>query len=156
MRLIRTSRLATSNHGRFGIQREFKKDNVIEFRYTGNRGQQAVAAVATERSQHCRERIYNELVLAQQKPDRQHGQRTRCAIPLPGSPARALRRLPILFGYIPGRRADVGQCVELHQRSYLYTLYASGNWSSSTFINPLNPLGAQPLLFANGLTSTVV
>ncbi|HZI49279.1 MAG TPA: TonB-dependent receptor [Pyrinomonadaceae bacterium] len=137
----------------FGIQREFKKDNVFEVRYTGNRGHKLWRQMDLNEVNIVENGIYNELVLAQQNlvANMANGRGANFKYFGPGT---STTPLPILFGYFQAVQPTLANASNCTNVATCGALYSSGNWSSTTFTNPLNPLGAQPLLFANGLSST--
>jgi hypothetical protein len=137
----------------FGIQREIKKDNVIEVRYTGNRGHNLWRQVQLNEINIVENGIYNEIALAQQNllANIAAGRGVQFRYQGPGT---GTSPLPILFGYFQQLQPTLANASNCTTVATCNTLYSSTLFASTTFTNPLNPLAAQPLLFANGLTST--
>lgn len=137
----------------FSIQREIKKDNVIEIRYTGNRGRDLWRQVDLNEVNIMENGIYDELKLAQANlvANMANGRGAQFRYQGPGT---GTSPLPIIFGYFQSLAPTLANASNCNSVATCNALYASTNWASTTFTNPLNPLAAQPLLFANGLTST--
>jgi len=97
--------------------------------------------------------VFNELVLAQKNlvANMANGRGAQFRYQGPGT---GTAPLPILFGYFQAVSPTLANASNCTTVATCNTLYSSGNWASATFTSPLNPLGAQPLLFANGLAST--
>jgi hypothetical protein len=135
----------------FGIQREIKKDNVIELRYTGNRGHKLWRQVDLNEINIVENGIYNEWKLAQQNllANIAAGRGVQFRYQGPGT---GTVPLPITFGYFQGAAlANAGNCATI---ATCNTLYSSANFASSTFTTPLNPLAAQPVLYGFQLASS--
>jgi hypothetical protein len=137
----------------FGIQREFKKDNVIEFRYTGNRGHELWRQSYLNEVNLIENGLYNELNLAQQNliANMANGRGAQMRYQGPGT---GTSPLPILFGYFQSVAPTLANASNCTSVATCNTLYSNANWASTTFTNPLNPLGSQPLLFGLNLAST--
>jgi hypothetical protein len=137
----------------FGIQREIKKDNVFEIRYTGNRGHKLWRQLELNELNLVENGLGAELQLAQQNllANMANGRGAQLRYQGPGT---GTFPLPILFGYFQAVAPTLANASACATVATCNALYASGNWASSTFTGPLNPLGAQPLLFVNGLSST--
>ncbi len=134
-----------------GIQREIKKDNVFEVRYVGNRGHELWRQMELNEINLVENGLYNELTLAQQNllANTAAGRGAQFRYQGPGT---GTSPLPILFAYFQGvSGSGAGGCTSV---STCNTLYSSSNFASTTFVNPLNPLGSQFLLFGLNLGST--
>jgi hypothetical protein len=132
-----------------GIQREIKKDNVIEVRYVGNRGHQLWRQVDINELNVFENGAFNEFKLAQQNVLANLANKKGFTMAYMG-PGTGTVPLPILFQNLqsttvvplgsPAGTTAVGSNV--NDASH----YASTQWSNSsllTFLNPNNPnLGA--------------
>jgi carboxypeptidase family protein len=142
----------------FGIQREFRKDNVFEFRYTGNRGHGLWRQYELNELNLVENGLGNEIALAQKNLIANMAAH-RCQTGITTAncevnfayfgPGTGTSPLPISLGYFSGLAGTTAGGNPATAANY-----SSSNFRSTTFTNPLNPLGAQPLLFANGLAST--
>lgn len=134
-----------------GIQREFKKDNVFEVRYVGNRGHQLWRQENLNEINIIENGVYSEFLLAQQNllANLAAGRGAQFRYQGPGT---GTSPLPITFGYFQGvTPANAANCNTI---ATCNTLYSSANFASSTFTTPLNPLAAQPLLYGFNLASS--
>jgi hypothetical protein len=137
----------------FGIQREFKKDNVLEFRYTANRGHNQWRQIFLNELNIVENGLYNELNLAQANlvANMANGRGAQFRYQGPGT---GTSPLPILFGYFQSVSPTLANASACSSVSTCNTLYGNANWASTTFTNPLNPLNSQFLNFAFNLAST--
>jgi hypothetical protein len=136
-----------------GLQREIKKDNVIEFRYTANRGHELWRQLHLNEINLVENGLFNELSLAQQNliANTANGRGAQFRYQGPGT---GTFPLPILFSYFQGVSNAGGAAAACATPAACNTLYSSANFASATFVNPLNPLGSQFLLFGLNLGST--
>jgi hypothetical protein len=128
----------------FGVQREIKKDNVVEFRYTANRGRDLWRQVDLNEINVVENGILSEFNLAQQNllANIAAGRGSQFRYQGPGT---GTVPLPITFAYFQGSaQANAGNCTTV---ATCNTLQSSGSWSSTNFTTALNPLAAQPLLY---------
>ncbi|MDX6384953.1 MAG: hypothetical protein QOK48_2526 [Blastocatellia bacterium] len=142
-----------------GVQREIKRDNVIEIRYVGNRGHQLWRQIDLNEPNLIENGVLDEFKLAQQNllANIAAGRGAQFRYQGPGT---GTVPLPILFGYfqaVPGSGA--GACATI---AACNTLYGSTLFANSTFVNALNPLNPSPLNFvgpnsgASGLNATTL
>lgn len=137
----------------FGIQREIKRDNVIEIRYVGNRGHKLWRQVDLNELNVVENGVLAEFKLAQQNllANIAAGRGAQFRYQGPGT---GTVPLPITFAYFQGvSGAGAGGCATI---AACNTLYASANFAAATFVNALNPLNPSVLTYAgaNGLNST--
>jgi hypothetical protein len=142
----------------FGIQREIKKDSVIEVRYTGNRGHKLWRQLELNEVNIIENGVANEFLLAQQNLAANiAANRCQTGVTSTGcqvnfayfGPGTGTSPLPISLAYFSGLAGSTAG-----GNPNTAANYASSNFRNATFFQPLNPLGAQPLLWANGFTST--
>src|SRR5262249_16139602 len=134
-----------------GIQREFRKDNVFEVRYIGNRGHKLWRQVDLNEINIIENGIYSEFLLAQKNlvANLAAGRGAQFRYQGPGT---GTFPLPITFAYFQNvSGAGAGNCNTI---AACNPLYSSANFGSSTFTTPLNPLAAQPLLYGFQLASS--
>jgi hypothetical protein len=135
----------------FGIQREIKKDNVIEIRYIGNRGHDLWRQVNLNETNTIENGVYSEFLLAQQNllANINAGRGAQFKYQGPGT---GTVPLPISFATIQGvAGSGAGGCATV---AACNTLYNSSFWSNSTLINALNPLNPSPLNFVGPASGT--
>jgi Carboxypeptidase regulatory-like domain len=147
----------------FGIQREIKRDNVIEVRYTANRGHQLWRQVNLNETNVIENGVRSEFALAQQNllaniaanrcqtgqnPTANAGCQINFAYFGPGT---GTVPLPISLAYFSGLAGSTAGGNPATAANY-----SSANFRASTFVNALIPLNPSPLTFAgtNGLNST--
>ena len=105
-----------------GIQREFKKDNVIEVRYVGNRGHKLWRQEDLNELNIVENGVYNEWKLAQQNllANIAAGQGTTFKYRGPGT---GTSPLPITLAYFSGWRITPRVAIrltrQLHEREFL-------------------------------------
>ena len=136
-----------------GIQREIKRDNVIELRYTANRGHELWRQIDLNELNVIENGVYNEFFLAQQNllANIAAGRGANFRYQGPGT---GTSPLPISFAMIQGvTGSNAGNCTST---ATCNTLYNSSFWANSTMVNALNPLNPSPLTFAgsSGLNTT--
>ena len=134
----------------FGIQREFKKDNVIEIRYTANRGHNLWRQEDLNELNIVENGVAREFNLAQQNliANIAAGRGAQFRYQGPGS---GTVPLPITFAYFQSTAASASGCVDL---ATCNALYSSGLFANSTFVNSLNPLNPAPLTYGQTLAGT--
>lgn len=138
-----------------GIQRELDSNNVIEFRYIGNRGhrlwrQYDLNGNGTQWNVR-NNGLLQEFSLAQANllANIQAGRGVQFRYQGPGT---GTSPLPILFAYLQGQpQANAGVCATI---AACNTAYNNGNFASSTWFNTLNPLNPNVLGLASLLSST--
>jgi hypothetical protein len=144
----------------FGIQREIKKDNVIEVRYTGNRGHKLWRQIDLNELNIIENGVFSEWKLAQ-KNLLANIAANRCRVPGQNPTANAgcqlnfayygpgtgTSPLPISLAYFTNSLADPNNPAS-------YTTTAAANFSSSTYYNTMNPLNPSPITFGSNLSST--
>ena len=120
----------------FGIQREIKKDNVIEIRYVGNRGHQLWRQVDLNEQNLIENGALAEFKLAQQNvlANLAAGRGFNMKYFGPGT---GTSPLPIAFKNIQPNTAGVND--PSNAANYTSTL-----WASTTLLSPLNPLNPNP------------
>ena len=125
-----------------GIQREIKKDNVIELRYVGNRGHQLWRQYNLNETNIFENGFLNEFKLAQanvlQNLATGNGFNMRYR-----GPGTGTFPLPILVKFLTGV-ADPNNTAS----------YANSLWANTTVLGPLTPLNPSPVGLANVLNST--
>ncbi len=141
-----------------GIQREIKKDNVLEVRYVGNRGHKLWRQLDLNEPNVIENGVYSEWKLAQQNLLANiAANRCRTGNPTanPGcqlnfayfGPGTGTSPLPIALAYFTNSLADPNNAAS-------YTTAAAANFSSSTFYNTMNPLNPSPILYGFTLGGT--
>ncbi len=135
-----------------GIQREIKRDNVIEIRYVGNRGHKLWRQYDLNELNIVENGVYNEFGLAQQNllANIAAGRGSQFRYQGPGT---GTVPLPITFAYLQATSgAGAGACATV---AACNTLYGSTLWANATsFVNSLNPLNPSPLSYGASLSST--
>jgi hypothetical protein len=121
-----------------GIQREFKKDNVIELRYVGNRGHQLWRQIDLNELNMVENGALNEFKLAQANvlANLKNGKGFTMKYSGPGTDTVPL---PILFKNLQNAVFSPGVAANVNDSSH----YTSSFWSNATllsFLNPLNPV----------------
>jgi carboxypeptidase family protein len=147
----------------FGIQREIKKDNVIEVRYIGNRGHDLWRQINLNELNVVENGVMREFKLAEQNLIANIAA-NRCQA---GQNPTANAGCQINFAYFGPGTGTVPLPISLAYFSGLgpntaggdpnnFNNYSSSNFRNSTFTTPLNPLNPNVLNFAgtNGLNST--
>lgn len=131
-----------------GIQREFKKDNVIEVRYVGNRGHKLWRQEDLNELNIIENGVYSEWKLAQQNllANIAAGQGTTFKYRGPGT---GTSPLPITLAYFSGLANSTAGGDPTNPANYTST-----NFSSSTYFNTMNPLNPSPIAFGTNLAST--
>jgi hypothetical protein len=135
-----------------GVQREIKRDNVIEIRYVGNRGHQLWRQIDLNELNIIENGVFNEFKLAQQNllANIAAGRGAQFRYQGPGT---GTVPLPITFAYLQAQTgANAGACATV---AACNTLYGSTLWANATsFVNALNPLNPSPLTYGTSLNST--
>jgi hypothetical protein len=131
-----------------GIQREFKKDNVIEVRYVGNRGHKLWRQEDLNELNIIENGVYSEWKLAQQNllANVAAGQGTTFKYRGPGT---GTAPLPITLAYFSGLANNTAAGDPNNAANY-----TSSNFSAASFFNTMNPLNPSPIGFGNLLAST--
>jgi len=135
-----------------GIQREIKRDNVIELRYVGNRGHNLWRQVDLNELNVVENGVYSEFKLAQQNllANIAAGRGAQFRYQGPGT---GTNPLPITFGTFQGAApAGAGNCATV---AACNTLYGSSFFALAAIVNSLNPLNPAPLTYGANLNSTV-
>jgi len=159
----------------FGVQREFKKDNVIELRYTGNRGHRLWRQIDLNELNIIENGVYGEWQLAQQNllaniaADRCQVNPTTITAANPnGTPfqdtnsgaANFLANCRINFAYFgPGTGTfalpiTAGYFNNSAASATNVLNYTNSNFRTASFYNTMNPLNANPLSFGSQLAAT--
>jgi len=134
-----------------GIQREFRKDNVFEVRYVGNRGHKLWRQVDLNETNIIENGVYSEWQLAAQNlaANIAAGRGVQFRYQGPGT---GTAPLPITFAYFQGvAGTGAGNCTSV---ATCNTLYSSTNFASTTFTNTMNPLNYAPLTYGATLAGT--
>jgi hypothetical protein len=134
-----------------GVQREIKRDNVIEIRYVGNRGHKLWRQVDLNELNIVENGVYNEFKLAQQNllANIAAGRGAQFRYQGPGT---GTSPLPITFGTFQGvSSAGAGGCATI---AACNALYGSSFFANTTIVASLNPLNPVPLTFGANLNST--
>jgi Carboxypeptidase regulatory-like domain len=135
-----------------GIQREIKRDNVVEIRYVGNRGHQLWRQIDLNELNIVENGVFNEFKLAQQNllANIAAGRGAQFRYQGPGT---GTVPLPITFSYLQAQtQANAGACATV---AACNTLYGSSLWANATsFVNSLNPLNPSPLTYGTSLSGT--
>jgi hypothetical protein len=123
----------------FGLQREITKDMVVEVRYVGNRALGFRQSFNLNEVNIVENRFLDEFKLAQAnlRANIAQGRGNHFRYAGPGT---GTSPLPIIVGYLSGR-VDPNATAS----------YASANFASATFVNPLAANNANPVNFANNL-----
>jgi len=121
-----------------GVQREFKKDNVIELRYVGNRGHQLWRQVDLNELNMIENGALNEFKLAQQNVLANLAAGRGFTMRYFGA-GTGTSPLPIAFRNI--QSTTVGGVAADPNNSAHYT---STLWANTTILSPLNPLNPNP------------
>lgn len=136
-----------------GIQREFKKDNVIELRYVGNRGHQLWRQYNLNEANVFENGWLNEFKLAQanvlQNLATGNGFNMRYR-----GPGTGTSPLPILLGHFSGVAATGAAACGGTGQPTCATLYGSTFFANTTLLSLLNPLNPSVIGFANQLATT--
>jgi len=125
-----------------GIQREFKKDNVIELRYVGNRGHKLWRQYDLNEINVFENGFLNEFKLAQANVVQNLATGNGFNMRYRG-PGTGTFPLPILVKFLTG----VGDPNNTAS-------YANSLWANTTVLGPLNPLAPSPTGLAGILNST--
>lgn len=131
-----------------GIQREFKRDNVFEIRYVGNRGHKLWRQIDLNEINIVENGVYNEWKLAQANllANTANGRGLNFRYFGPGT---GTNPLPITLAYFTGLNAN-----QAGGDPNVAANYGNANFASSTFYNAMNPLAAQPVLYGFQLASS--
>jgi hypothetical protein len=135
-----------------GIQREIKRDNVIEIRYVGNRGHKLWRQVDLNELNIVENGVYNEFKLAQQNllANIAAGRGAQFRYQGPGT---GTVPLPITFGTFEGANpAGAGTCATI---TACNTAYNSTFFALAAIVTSLNPLNPNPLTYGANLNSTL-
>ena len=135
----------------FGVQREFKRNNVIEVRYIGNRGHKLWRQYDLNELNNVENGVFNEFRLAQQNllANIANGRGVQFRYQGPGT---GTVPLPITFAYFQAvTGANAGNCTN---PATCNALYGSALWASTTYTNTMNPLNPAALTFAGNLSGT--
>lgn len=145
----------------FGIQREFKKDNVFEVRYVGNRGHKLWRQVDLNELNIIENGVYSEWKLAQQNllSNIACGNTPGC---VGGGvnfryrgPGTGTFPLPITLAYLTGLGS--GTLDPNNPASYTSSLGSgTGLFANANWTNTMNPLNPSPLGFGGLLASTTL
>ncbi|HYW69705.1 MAG TPA: TonB-dependent receptor, partial [Pyrinomonadaceae bacterium] len=125
-----------------GIQREIKKDNVVELRYVGNRGHQLWRQYNLNEINVFENGFMNEFKLAQANVVQNLATGNGFNMRYRG-PGTGTNPLPILVKFLTGA-ADPNATAS----------YANSLWANTTILGPLNPLNPSPTGLAGVLNST--
>jgi hypothetical protein len=134
-----------------GVQREIKRDNVIEIRYVGNRGHNLWRQIDLNEPNLIENGVLDEFKLAQQNllANIAAGRGAQFRYQGPGT---GTVPLPITFAYFQGvSGAGAGGCATI---AACNTLYASANFALAAFVNSLNPLNPNPLAYVGPNSGT--
>jgi Carboxypeptidase regulatory-like domain len=140
-----------------GIQREIKRDNVLEVRYVGNRGHELWRQIDLNEPNVVENGVLSEFQLAQQNllANIAAGRGLQFRYQGPGT---GTSPLPITFATLQGAAGSgAGACTSI---ATCNALYSSSFWTNSTFVNALNPLNPSVLAYVgpnsgtSGLNST--
>jgi hypothetical protein len=138
-----------------GVQREIKRDNVIEIRYVGNRGHELWRQVDLNGNGDVNiieNGVYSEFLLAQQNvlANIAAGRGLNFRYFGPGT---GTSPLPITLAYFTGlSSAALNPNLASSYTSALGS--GTGNFASTTYTNTLNPLNPNALTFGANLSST--
>jgi hypothetical protein len=135
-----------------GIQREFKKDNVFEVRYVGNRGHKLWRQVDLNEINIVENGVFSEWQLAAQNlaANIAAGRGVQFRYQGPGT---GTSPLPITFGYFQAvAGSGAGNCNSIISCN---ALYSNPNWGATAYTNTMNPLNYAPLTYGQNLASTV-
>jgi Carboxypeptidase regulatory-like domain len=132
----------------FGVQREFKKDNVFEVRYVGNRGHKLWRQIDLNELNIVENGVFSEWKLAQQNllANINNGQGTTFKYRGPGT---GTFPLPITLAYFSGLANNTPGGDPSNTNNYTST-----NFGSATYFNTMNPLNPSPIGFGSLLAST--
>jgi len=122
-----------------GIQREIKKDNVIEVRYVGNRGHQLWRQVDLNELNLFENGALNEFKLAQGNVLANLAAGRGFTMKYFG-PNTNTNPLPLLFKNIQAPTFSPGVAADPNNPAH----YASTLWANTTILAPLNPLNPAP------------
>ena len=135
-----------------GIQREFKKDNVFEVRYVGNRGHQLWRQIDLNELNIVENGVYREWQLAQANLMSNIGAGRGLNFRYFG-PGTNTSPLPITLAYFTGLSST--QLDPNAAASYTSALGSgTANFASTTYTNTMNPLRLAPLTYGANLAST--
>jgi len=118
-----------------GIQREIKKDNVIEIRYVGNRGHQLWRQVDLNELNVFENGALNEFKLAQGNVLANLNAGRGFTMKYFGA-GTGTNPLPLLFKNIQSPTFSPGVAADVNNPAH----YASTLWANTTILSPLNPL----------------
>jgi hypothetical protein len=122
-----------------GIQREIRKDNVIEVRYVGNRGHQLWRQVNLNEQNLFENGALNEFKLAQANVLANLAAGRGFTMKYFGA-GTGTNPLPILFKNIQSPTFSPGVAADVNNPAH----YASTLWANTTILAPLNPLNPNP------------
>jgi hypothetical protein len=138
-----------------GVQREIKKDNVIEIRYVGNRGHNLWRQIDLNGNGDVNiieNGVFNEFKLAQQNLLANIAAGRGLNFRYFGA-GTGTSPLPITLAYFTGQ--GPGTLDPNLAASYTSALGSgTGNFASTTYTNLMNPLNPNPLGFGSQLSST--
>lgn len=133
----------------FGVQREIKRDNVIEVRYIGNRGHKLWRQVDLNELNIVENGVFNEWRLAQQNLLANIAAGRGVNFRYFGA-GTGTSPLPISLAYFTGLSSAA-----LNPNTVAsYTAANTGNFASTTYTNTMNPLNPGALTFGGLLSST--
>ncbi len=131
-----------------GVQREIKRDNVIEIRYVGNRGHKLWRQVDLNELNIIENGVFSEWKLAQQNLLSNIAAGRGVNFRYFGA-GTGTSPLPITLAYFSGLGA-----AQAGGDPNVPANYGSANFASSTYYNTMNPLSPSPLTFGGNLSST--
>jgi hypothetical protein len=136
----------------FGIQREFKKDNVIELRYTGNRGHRIWRQVDLNELNIIENGVYSEWKLAQQNVLANIAAGRGLNFRYFGT-GTGTSPLPITLAYFTGIS---NTALDPNNPASYTSALGSGtaNFANTSYTNTMNPLNPNPLAFGALLSGT--
>ena len=145
----------------FGIQREIKKDNVIEVRYVGNRGKDLWRQVDLNELNIVENGVAAEWRLAQANLLANINCLNNIPVGCTGGglnfryrgPGTGTFPLPITLGYFQGPTITIGSSsVPIDPNNPAH--YTASNFANSTYFNTMNPLDPRPISFGSLLAGT--
>jgi Carboxypeptidase regulatory-like domain len=131
-----------------GIQREIKRDNVIEIRYVGNRGHELWRQIDLNELNIVENGVFAEWKLAQQNVLANVGAGRGLTFKYFGA-GTGTSPLPITLAYFSGLANNTAGGDPTNPANY-----SSSNFASTTYTNTMNPLNPAPLTFGANLSST--
>jgi hypothetical protein len=135
----------------FSVQRELTKDTVVEARYVGNRGHKLWRQYDINETNVIENGFLNEFKLAQANllANNNSGIAARRGSFAYFGTGTSTSPLPIFLVNFQGATVG-GVAIDPNNAAH----YTSGNFASSTFTNPLNPLNPNVLTAANALATS--